>query len=274
MIDGKGSGTSVGEQGGEKTENKKSIPLAEILAAVQNREDLTEEEKRALETLCPKILETANQLAEPKLPPDKKEHKEEEEVDDFKKETGENGRRMVEVIKALLEREDLSAGSGDFNVKGRSGLANLRIDIKANLSRCLSWWSDTDLAVEKKRVDGNNFFALDLLYGVVNADVGGELGQEIEEKLKPLFEERFELLNLALKEQGHSAMEWRHPRAGELFNPGENVLSGNAERDEEIDRGRVKAVVEPGRVQRHRQGDGGAYEILRNTSKVIMSSGR
>ena len=75
MIDGKGSGTSVGEQGGEKTENKKSIPLAEILAAVQNREDLTEEEKRALETLCPKILETANQLAEPKLPPDKKEHK-------------------------------------------------------------------------------------------------------------------------------------------------------------------------------------------------------
>ena len=67
MRDEYGSGAPVGEQGVEKTEKRKSITLAEILAAVGNREDLTAEERQALLALCPKILETAHELAEPQL---------------------------------------------------------------------------------------------------------------------------------------------------------------------------------------------------------------
>lgn len=59
-----------GEKGGfipeleEKKEKPPSVPLVEILGAVANRPDLTEEQRRVLETLRPLIMETAKQLAE------------------------------------------------------------------------------------------------------------------------------------------------------------------------------------------------------------------
>ena len=53
-----------GEMGGEKAENKKSVPLAEILLAVEKRTYLTDKQREVLRELGPKIIDTANQLAE------------------------------------------------------------------------------------------------------------------------------------------------------------------------------------------------------------------
>lgn len=236
-------------------------PVASMASPVEQVEVAREE--------LPKV-----NVEEPEVEPvveDEKEQK--EEAGDFEKETGENGRKMVEAIKALLEREDLSGG--DFGVKGNSGLANLRIDIKTNLSRFLDWSPVEKLAVKKEKVDGNNFNPLDLLYGVVNADVGGELGKEIEQELKPLFEERFGLLNSALKEKGESAMQWYHPSRGELINQEKDYpIPDSAERSEEVSLGRIVSIEMPGRVQKYHYEDGSWSEIVRSPSKIIMSSGR
>lgn len=269
MKEDRRSEASFAEQGGETAEKRTSVPLNEILRAVEKRTDLTEEEREALKTLCPKILETAKQLAETPLPSDKKEQR--EDTDDFKKETGENGRKMIEAINDLLKRGDLPEGEKVFDAQYPE-LAKLKIDIKKFLSVSLRYLSEAGLAVEKDKADMNDVYKLYVLYGVVNANVGGELGKEIKEKLKPLFDERFRLINLAVEENEGAKLEWRHLRTGELIDEKKDTCDSSTF-VEGIGLARIAYMKLPGVVQKFHLGEGEFEEVARSFTSVIVGTG-
>ncbi len=230
---------------------------------------ITETEEDAPAETAAGELEVEVSAVDPEL-----EKAEKEKAERFKKETGENGERMVEVIKVLLEREDIPKGLKDFGAKGDPKLSRLRIDIRRNLSTFLDWALEGILVVKKDENIHNSFFPLDLLYGVVNADVEGELGKEIEEKLKPLFEERVKLLNLALKENKYkeNPMEWYHPRTGDLIDDNRETVKGS-EYNEKIGFARIIAVTRPGRKQKYRSGEEW-NEMSKSYAEVIVGTGR
>lgn len=216
----------------------------------------------------PNVKEDGEPNAESVVKDDKEKK---EEADDFEKETEENGRKMVEVINALLKRDDIPERERVFDAQDPK-LAKLQIDIKKMLSTCLKWLSEGTLAVKKNEAGMNNVYRFYILYGVVNADVGDELGKEIEEKLKPLFDERFRLISLAVEENEGVKLEWRHPRTGELIDAQKDICDSTVF-VEGVRLGHIVYMTLPGVVQRRRLGGEKIHEEVRSFTHVIASTG-
>lgn len=280
----------------ETKEVRKPLSLPEILRETANQPDLTDAEREALKTLIPKILRTARGLVNPKtsvteaktetpppLPsastseatPDIPKPEEKEALTDpekagqFEKESGENGEKIREVVTALLEREDLPEGLRNFDVKGSPELAKLKMDVRKNLSDFLRWTRPKWSAVEKTDVDTNCFNRISPLYGVVKANIEGDLGREIEEKLKPLFEKQVELFNVATKENKEYTVEWYHPRFNRMIDENRDYARDSAEYHEGVSLAHVWAITEPGKILRNLKGD----EIHTSFAHVFAGTG-
>ncbi len=207
--------------------------------------------------------------------------KNKERAEKLKKELRENGKKLVEMIDVLLEKENLPKEWMDYRSKNPNS-TKLRVNVKGDLEKIKELLTDTDkVKIIEQSADsicdssgswtGGIEKVPKMLYMLTEADINNALNAELE-RLQPLFKERCDLMFDALKQQSPDIKEiyFYHPKKGyvEEDKHTQDRDSGLEPSNEEY-RGEIKTTVSLGIMYDTKNNTGNVM----HPAKVVMSSG-